>query len=318
MQNHQVRRFAKKGLNVLVVGCTHERYEQQLCLTGHNFVCLQHAKKWNSSYGKRPENYILYNNLPTYICPDLILIHASDDRLGIAWELSNYFRIPIIRHTHTLPTSNEEVLAFHKFGPHVETFISEYSKNKWAPKNTSFVIDHGLDTSYWAPKKETKSKHVLSVVNLWAQRDWACGWNLYQEIKKLLPDVEFKVLGTNPGLSSPARSLEHLQEELSMCGVFLNTSLNSPIPMSLMEAMSCGAPVVSTDTCMIPEVVGESGLLGKTATELAKHITSVLTNPQHGVELSKRARAQIVDNYNIQKFIQKWNMVFDYAINNFR
>jgi hypothetical protein len=25
-----------------------------------------------------------------------------------------------------------------------------------------------------------------------------------------------------------------------------------------------------------------------------------------------------VDNYNIQKFIKKWNMVFDYAINNFK
>lgn len=317
MQQHQVRRFTKDGLEVLVIGCTHERYEQQLCLTGHNFICLQHTKKWNKAYGKKPDNYNIYDCVPSYSCPDLILIHASDDRVEIAFELSQYFKIPIIRHTHTLPFSQEELGGFHRFKADIETFISSYSKNEWEPQADSFVIDHGLDTNYWAPKSEIKHNHVLSVVNYWADRDWACGWNLYKEIKSLLPDVQFKILGTNPGISSPARSLEHLQEELSTCGVFLNTSLHSPIPMSLMEAMSCGAPVVSTDTCMIPEIVTSGGILGKNATELANAITQILTNPPIGVQLGAEARKVIVDNYNIEKFINNWNKVFDYAINNF-
>ena len=47
-------------LNILTFQ-THERYEEQLCKTGHNFYAfnLDGMKQWNTKYAPMPENYVL-------------------------------------------------------------------------------------------------------------------------------------------------------------------------------------------------------------------------------------------------------------------
>lgn len=310
---NQIIKFKKplnRKLNILVFGITHERYEQQLCLTGHDFLVIEMEKKWNKKYGKIPENYFITDYIPTHFIPDLILIHVSDHRINHAHGIANKLNLPIIRHTHTLPQCQEEKSAFNPNDAHINTFISDYSMREWGVNGR--VINHGLDTNFWAPTNNEKNGSVLSVVNFWASRDWACGWSIYQEIKNMLPEVKFRVLGDNPGLSSPSQSLEHLREELSSCSIFLNTSLHSPIPMSVLEAMSCGCAVVSTDTCMIPEIIkdGKNGLLAKNAKNLASDIEALLQNPQKVVELGNNARETIINDFNIDNFVNNWNNVF--------
>lgn len=302
-------------LDIVVVGITHERYEQQLCKTGHNFHVIKTDRDWDRSYGKIPTNYIIRGEVPTYVNPDLVLCHLSGNRLDIANNIQRFYNIPVIRHTHTLPESQGEMEVFHSQRADVNTFISNYSMKCW--ETNGVVINHGLDTNFWKQNSSiTRKPTVLSVVNLWADRDWACGWRLYNDIKKLLPNVEFKVLGKNPGLSKPAKSIEHLRDELSQCSVFLNTSLHSPIPMSVLEAASCSCAIVSTDTCMIPEIFthGKNCLFAKTSEEFAHSISLLLHSPQKMVELGDNARNVICEDFNIDNFITNWNEVFYNAV----
>ena len=304
--------------NILVIGATHERYEQALCKTGHNFYSLKHGKEWNKKYGKTPDNYIELNYIPPYLNFDLILCHVSGERLDIANDLSSVYKIPVIRHTHTLPQSLEELTVFNMQKANYNSFISEYSKNAWGHNTDGIVINHGIDTSFWNESKKDRSG-VLSVVNLWQSRDWACGWDFYQETKQGAPDLTYKVLGENPGLSEPARSIEALRDAYAASMVFLNTSLHSPVPMSLLEAMACGCAVVSTNTCMIPEIIkhGENGLLGSCPEELAENLKFLDNNPDIAAKLGKNARDTIENNYNINAFIEKWNSLFNEAVNEF-
>ena len=64
--------------------------------------------------------------------------------------------------------------------------------------------------------------------------------------------MPIKVLGDSPGLSKPAESIEALREAYKTSSIFLNTSIHSPVPTVLMEAMASGCAVVSTNNCMIP------------------------------------------------------------------
>ncbi len=51
-------------LNILTF-TTHERYEHNLCKTGHNFYALNvGAKTWDTDYAEIPENYSIINELP--------------------------------------------------------------------------------------------------------------------------------------------------------------------------------------------------------------------------------------------------------------
>lgn len=310
-------------LDILVIGATHERYEQQLAKTGHNFYCVNDSiKQWDMSYGNVPENYNIFNTLPMYVVPDLILTHLGGSRLQTALAYSQMFSAPVIRHTHTLPENQDEYKNFNTIRPHIETFISDYSLNAWSPQAESFVINHGLDTNFWLTdfERTNKQDNVLSVVNYWQSRDWACGWELYRNVKNSLPDIKFKVLGKNPGLSKPAESISALRHELQDCSIFLNTSQHSPIPMSLLEAMACGCAVVSTNTCMIPNYVEHnvSGLLANNKEEMVQYVKQLQNDPEERMRLGRNARRVMENKFNITNFTNRWNGIFKHAISTYK
>jgi len=309
------RAFRPEKLNILVLGATHERYETELARTGHNFYSLKLGKEWNKKYSPVPDNYKIVTMLENSIEFDLILTHTSDaQRLSVAYELSRQFDLPIIRHTHTLPHDNEELRFHHMNQVHFNTFISEYSMRAWGYDNdeasNADFINHGIDTEFWKPTGEERTPHCLSVVNYWADRDWACGWTLWNETKRDLP---VKVLGDNPGLSLPAPNSRVLVREYSKSLVFLNTSLNSPVPMSLIEAMACGCAIVSTDNCMIPEFVksGLNGYLANDPEALYTFAKRLIDDPEQARIMGQAARQTIEQHYNINLFRNKWNQTFE-------
>jgi glycosyltransferase involved in cell wall biosynthesis len=57
------------------------------------------------------------------------------------------------------------------------------------------------------------------------------------------------------GSVSPARSLERMAE----AALYVLPAVEEPYPMSVLEAMSVGLPVVVTDTCGLSDVVASSG-----------------------------------------------------------
>lgn len=306
-------------LNILVMGCAHERYEQMLCKTNHNFYSFTMGKEWDKDYGSIPPNYKVVDHIPNYIDFDLIMTHVSDERLEIGINLARQFNIPIIRHTHTIPQSQQEKIAHKKSAPYVDltTFISKYSMLEWDygleyQRDQANYVNHGIDNDFWTKNTSVpRNQYCLSVVNLWEQRDWACGWNIWKN--DICPYVPTKVLGKNPGLSDPAKSLEDLRAEYHSAEVFLNTSLHSPVPMSLMEAMACGCAVVSTNTCMVPEIIqdGHNGFLCNTSRELLEKCKFLLENNEFARQMGLKAQETIQDIYSLDKFTNTWDKVIN-------
>jgi glycosyltransferase involved in cell wall biosynthesis len=306
-------------LNIITIGVTHERYETALCETGCKFYSIPAAKDWNVEYGRVPGNYFRVKELPTHINYDLILCHTSCDRLDAAVALKNYFNIPLIRATHVLPDIRYNIQGqinhFHRYDNEInaDMYISKYNSEIWGDqKNNSIVIPHGLDTEYWGCGNGAadRSSSAISVVNLWANRDWACGWNLWNEIIKL--GLKYEVCGTNPGLSEPI-SGKRLVDKYNTHKVFLNTSLHSPVPMALLEAMSCGCVPISTNNCMIPEIIehGVNGFLADTPEELYNYCQMVFNDDELAKSLSVAARETIKQKFNIKDFINNWNKTFE-------
>ena len=285
-----VRRATLKDtdkLNILTF-CTHERYEQNLCKTGHNFFSIKNGKRWNTDYGMIPDNYEEIDIIPWHLQIDLILSHTSCERLQFAKNLQSVYNIPVLRHTHILPG----------------------------------FIEHGIDHEFWQSGQEFDRENVLlSVVNEWPDRDWCCGWHLWNDIikggEKPLPT---KVLGSSPGFSKPAESIEDLRDAYKKSSIFLNTSLHSPVPTVLMEAMACGCAIVSTNNCMIPEIIqhGKNGLLADTADELRASCQYLLDNPSKARELGENAKNTIQDKYNLNRFVKSWNDLFFKVIRNYK
>ena len=317
-------------LNILTF-CTHERYEQQLCKTGHNFYSINHGKTWDKDYGEIPENYHIIDGAPpSYLDIDLILCQTACERLNISKRIKDDLNIPILLHTHTLPDIRTDVPSqvrhFQQLASVADqrVFISDFNRKAWGYSDyNSEYIEHGIDCDFWMSTHSAKRENVcLSVVNDWPNRDWCCGWELWKETVNLGQPDQLSVwpVGKSPGLSNPADSIEHLRQIYHTARIFYNTSTHSPVPTSLMEAMACGCAVVSTATCMIPEIIehGVNGMISNDPKELKSFLQQLMSDEDMAKELGENAQRTIQEKFNLNYFADKWNSLFYSTIKNYK
>lgn len=296
---------------------THERYETQLCKTGHNFYSfhLPNLKKWNDRQIPVPHNYhILPESSVSVISYDFILAQSKFWQLQVAQQINQSLGLPIIALEHTLPTPNamsdKQIDMMKNMFGDINVFISEYSQKAWGINHNALIIHHGVDTEQFKPLNIPKENTVLTVANDFVKRDYCLN---YSGWKRVTSGLNTTLVGDTEGLSKSASSTEELVQEYNKCGVYFNSSTLSPIPTSLLEAMSCGCAVVSTATCMIPEIIqnGVNGYISNDEKELAYYLKLVLSDEGVRKELGNNARQTILQKFPESAFISKWNNLFD-------
>jgi len=193
-------------------------------------------------------------------------------------------------------------------------FISEFSRDDWSLRGSpqTEVIHHSVDTSLFQPLDIAKSPHVLTVANDFVNRDYCLNYRGWERITQ---GLKTKLVGDTEGLSEAAASIKDLVNEYNEAQVFLNTSTLSPIPTALLEAMSCGCAVVTTETCMIPEIIkhGENGMMSNDEKELRDYIEQIIEDDDLRKRLGAAARETILNDFSEEKFKDNWNKVFDMA-----
>jgi len=297
---------------------THERYETQLCKTGHNFYAFssEGQKEWDTSYAEIPDNYYVLPKNAIYqgIAYDFILSQSKFGQFQLSSEIRQRLHIPVISLEHTLPIPDwpqGQKDSMRLMTGDINVFISGFSRDKWSiTDDNTHVIHHSVDSELFRPLKTEKSPYVLSVVNDFVNRDYCCNYLGWQRITE---GLDTRLVGSTEGLSEPAGSVEELAEEYNKCQVFLNTSTISPVPTTLLEAMSCGCAVVTTATCMIPEIIknGQNGFMSNDEAELRSYIEQLLSDKDLRDGLGEEARKTVLNHFSQDDFINNWNKTFD-------
>lgn len=311
----------KRGVYNILTFPTHERYETELCKTGHNFYSfhMNNSKKWNSEQTLIPSNYYILpeGDICSYIKYDFILSQSKFGQYQIAKEIQKSINIPLISLEHTVPTpqtmSAEHINSMRHMVGDLNIFISNYSAKEWNIRSNNIrVINHAIDTKLFDDLNMERSDSVLTVANDFVNRDYCLN---YSGWKRVTNGLNIKLIGDTKGLSEPAESIDHLVEAYNTCGVYFNSTTLSTVPTSLLEAMSCGCPVVSTATCMIPEIIqnGINGFISNDENELRSKIEYLLYNKDVAKDMGQKARETILKMFPEQEFLNKWNLVFDEA-----
>ena len=309
---------------------THERYESNLVKTGHNFYGYREGniKSWNTNYAPVPDNYILLDDrrgeaqIPLDVDFDLVLSQNKFGQFQKAQPIAKLLNIPLVSLEHTLPMpqwSPEQRSQLCNMRGLINVFISDYSISQWnfAKTNDVRVIKHCVDTEMFKPaysiEFDKRYNRILSVVNDWIGRDWCCGFKLWQRVIAGLPACP---VGDTQGLSKPASSMKELVDFYAYSRIFINTSTVSPVPTSLLEAMACGCAVVSTENCMIPEVIehGVNGFMTNDETEMRGYLEQLLNDEELALQMGLKARQTILDEFSVKRFTSEWNEIFNEVI----
>jgi glycosyltransferase involved in cell wall biosynthesis len=190
------------------------------------------------------------------------------------------------------------------------------------------VITCGVDSQAFKPSDKLTCRQKLGiasgqkVVLFIGQLIERKGVELIYECAKRLPDASFVFIGNGP-LKAEQSNCRFLGEQpnhtlpawLSAADAFIVPSTSEGTPVVVLEALSCGAPVIATNVGGNPDVIkdGETGFLIKPndLDMLVGRITHVLENPDAAHEMGKRGREAIVRHYDHASIAEQINCVYE-------
>jgi len=145
-----------------------------------------------------------------------------------------------------------------------------------------------------------------------------------------LPQTKLLVIGDGPTRQQLESLVSELQitdkvfflgicsdipELLSCLDVVVLSSLEEGLPMSILEAMASGKPVVATEVGGVPTVVrtGQTGLLVPVGDSeaMATALTSLLTEPDIAEKMGCNGRKIIEKYYDLKQSLAKYRILYE-------
>jgi glycosyltransferase involved in cell wall biosynthesis len=128
------------------------------------------------------------------------------------------------------------------------------------------------------------------------------------ELKKMIQDKGLAGATTMPGL------LADTHEIYPALDVFVQTSRVEGMPFAILEAMSCGTPVVAIGVGGVPEIIvaGTTGLLSAQGdwAGVGNAVIKLLEDPVRKRQMGEAARKRVEDFFNLDESTRRMSELF--------
>jgi glycosyltransferase involved in cell wall biosynthesis len=215
------------------------------------------------------------------------------------------------------------------------------AKNLGIPEDRVAVVPNGVDTARFAPYPDVAATRcelgigptdpvVGIVAALRPEKNHQLFLKMARRVISDLPAARFLVIGDGPcreairqqthelGITDHVMMLgsrDDVPRLLAVLDVFALTSHIEANPVSILEAMSVGRPVVATNVGSIHEAVieGQSGFLVPPGdvNQFAERVLHLLHEPLLCGSMGAAAREAVVDGWSIEKMVQGYEQLIE-------
>lgn len=197
------------------------------------------------------------------------------------------------------------------------------------------TMENFLDNCEFDIDLSKKEKSVVAVGRLHTVKGFERLLKIWKEAVKNHPDWKLYIVGDgdeNQNLISLANSLDITQsvvftgvlphdevmEVMKRSSIYTMTSYSEGFPFVLIEAMSCGLPVITFDVRVGPRAIINDGIDGILVEDnnieaFSSSLCSLMDNAELRLEYSKNALERAKD-FTEEKIIEKWIRVFERQI----
>ena len=189
------------------------------------------------------------------------------------------------------------------------------------------IIPHIINIEEWPNRLRSKSKgNLLWVRSFWDDYNPLMLLKVYKKIININPDFKLKIIGAGylekeiknfininelNGIELLGRvSDSDLKSSYEWADVFINTTNIDNQPVTVLEAMTCGCAIVSTNPGGIPDIIedGYNGLLCNTndIDSMVDNVMSLHNDFELFCKLSKNGRLYINKHFSKKIIYERW------------
>ncbi len=261
-----------------------------------------------------------------YVRERLLYINRSD--------YSYFIKVFLIKLTECITRLSyykaDKILSVNKFNITWELMYG-------ADRNKVEITYNGVDHERFVPRE--KPEHlkeiptVVAVARIFELKDVLTMIRSCAVVMKKIPNVQYLVYGDKNAVPEYTAECEALIEELNLGNNFflkgfhsqphlifsegdisILTSISEGFPFTVLESMSCGIPVVATDVGGVSEAIEEgTGFVCKPRDPeaIGSKVVELLTNNELRMEMGKKARQRVIDNFTLDIFIKSYENIYE-------
>lgn len=216
---------------------------------------------------------------------------------------------------------------------HIVVLTEEDKRLNWHNNSKISVISNPISISSTNLSTNT-NKRIIAVGRLVKEKNFSSLIKAFRFVVEKHPDWKLEIYGKGELKDSLQEEIikNKLLENIELMGyhsniteilknfsIFVMTSLYEGLPMSMLEAMSIGLPIVSYDCPYGPRnliIDGETGYLVPLNNEniLAQRINELIENSDLRKKLGKNAKIQS-EVFKVDKIIERWESLFIHLFN---
>jgi hypothetical protein len=315
-----VNRLDNDKLNILSIN-TCEKFQTLLAKTNHNFyfIKINGHKQWDTKTRDIPENckeieieQLNHLNFDLIICQDRI------NHYNILASFALKFSCPIIGVDYSIPLPQYNQFQIQAMADRIynDTIVcSKFVAERWGLDSHDVnIITKSIDTNLFNGWIGGDCK-ILTNVDFYHNKANITGFETWIKLKK---NFNMNPIGNSPGLSVSVKNQNELVDVYKKASVFVNTSSWLSTPYELLEAMSCGCPIVTTKTTDIIDIIknGENGFITNNYDEMVDYIKSLQKDNNLAQKIGDEGRKTIIEKFNEKDFVHSWNSIFNKNIDN--
>lgn len=245
---------------------------------------------------------------------DCILFQSQKNYLEDRYEIlsESQRQLPCIYLEHDPPRQHPTDTRHIVDDPNVLlVHVTAFNQLMWDSGRTpSRVIEHGVIVAENV-RYTGELERGLVVVNGLAARGRRLGADVFERI---LAQVPLDLVGIGSSALGGLGEIKHdrLSEFESRYRFFFNPIRYTSLGLAVCEAMAIGMPIIGLATTEMVTVVenGVSGYVDTNLDRLVERMHELLKDPSEAHRLSKGARRQAQERFNIQRFVRDWDEAF--------
>jgi glycosyltransferase involved in cell wall biosynthesis len=267
------------------------------------------------------------------------VVHTHDQRaLFYAGPAAWLTRVPMIvhtRHGRDIHATPRQAAIFRRLSRLVSRFVcvsaevAELSRAQGIAGSGLRIILNGIDTTRFGFRGPDPAGPIVTVARLSPEKDVANLVRATAMAARRVAELRVEVAGGGPCLEDVKRlaaelgvgdritflgEIRDVPAVLTRARMFVLPSRSEGIPLTVLEAMACGVPVVATRVGGLPEVVedGVTGVLVSAAdpAALADTMVEMWNDPDGRVRMGRAARRRAEECFDVRRMVAQYEALY--------